>query len=153
MTNLPPLPNLYMWADEKERQESFRIYLEKSTEYEDEVTEHTEDTFGGFWSLPPRQRAAIYMANEPFEEWVNRKVIDGPRTAEMRQMVMQEAVEAMGIDPNTLPPEAMQQLAQMAEADPRVAESKLSMFDLDPREVGKMAADWAKIQKQHGVTA
>lgn len=152
MTNLPPLPSLYMWSDDDEREESFRIYLEKAEEYETEVTEHTEDVFGGLWKMPPRQRLAFYLANEPVIEWVSRKVIDGPQTAQARQMVAQEILASMGIaDPATVLPEVMQQIAGMVEQDPRVVESKLSMLDLDPREVAKMLKDYADIQRRYGV--
>ena len=90
MTNEAPQPQFYMWGDDDERNESFRLYLEKSIEYEDQVRDHTEETFGGYWNLPPRQRWAICNANEPVVAWMTDKRVPGPMTEQVKQQVAME---------------------------------------------------------------
>lgn len=148
---MPPQPQFYAWSDDDERDESFSMYMEKANEYRVEVTDHTEDTFGGYWKLPPRQRFAICQANEPVLEWITRKAVDGPTTPQVRQQVAMEILQ--GVDPSQLPPEALQQLGMLVEQDPRVIESRLSMYDLDREECAKMMRDYAELQQRYGVAA
>jgi len=148
---LPPLPVLYAWSDRDEREKSFGHYMDLVKDYEAQVTKHTESAFGGWEELPPRQKLAIFMANEPVLEWVTRPAIDGPNTPAARQAVAQQILLTMGItDPSLLTPEQMQQIGQMVEQSPEVIATRLSMLQLDGRATADLLAEYGRLQKEYG---